>query len=171
REPLRIWSAACATGEEPLTIAMALHQAGWFDRIPIEIYASDVSPAAICAAQRGFYRERAFRTLPSALRERYFTEKPGGWEILPEIHSRIAWRRANLTNKSEIADLARSHVIFCRNVFIYFSDAVIRKVASMFAEYMPAPGHLFLGAAESLLKVTTDFHLQELGPAFVYLKE
>jgi chemotaxis protein methyltransferase CheR len=171
KEPLRIWSAACATGEEPITIAMALHQAGWFDRIPIEIYASDVSPAAICAAQRGFYRERAFRSLPSALRKRYFTETSGGWEILPEIHSRIAWRRANLTNKSEIADLARSHVIFCRNVFIYFSDAVIRNVVSMFAEYMPAPGYLFLGAAESLLKFTTDFRLQELGPAFVYLKE
>jgi chemotaxis protein methyltransferase CheR len=171
REPLRIWSAACATGEEPITIAIALHQAGWFDRIPIEIYASDVSPAAICAAQRGFYKERAFRSLPSALRERYFTEKSGGWEILPEIHSRIAWRRANLTNKPEIADFARSNVIFCRNVFIYFSDTVIRNVVSMFAEYMPAPGYLFLGAAESLLKFTTDFRLQELGPAFVYLKE
>ena len=171
REPLRIWSAACATGEEPITIAMALHQAGWFDRIPIEIYASDVSPAAICAAQRGFYKERAFRSLPSALRERYFTEKSGGWEILPEIHSRIAWRRANLTNKPEIADFARSNVIFCRNVFIYFSDTVIRNVVSMFAEYMPAPGYLFLGAAESLLKFTTDFRLHELGPAFVYLKE
>ena len=171
REPLRIWSAACASGEEPITIAIALHQAGWFDRMPIEIYASDVSPAAICAAQRGVYRERAFRTLPPELRERYFTATSGGWEIVPEIHSRITWRRANLTNKSEIADLACSRIIFCRNVFIYFSDAVIRKIVSMFAEYMPVPAYLFLGAAESLLKFTTDFRLQELGSAFVYSKE
>src|SRR5262245_35663803 len=70
-EPLRVWSAACASGEEPITIAMALDQAGWFERIPIEIYASDMSAAAICQAQRGLYRERAFRSLPSELRDRY----------------------------------------------------------------------------------------------------
>src|SRR5690349_16847191 len=71
REPLRIWSAACASGEEPISIAMALDQAGWFARIPIEIYASDMSPAAMCVAERGIYRERSFRRLPAELRDRY----------------------------------------------------------------------------------------------------
>src|SRR5215216_6806973 len=68
---LRIWSAACATGEEPLTLAMALNEAGWFDRAAIEIYASDASAAAIDRARQGVYRERSFRNLPPRLRERY----------------------------------------------------------------------------------------------------
>src|SRR4051812_26084108 len=63
REPLKIRSAACATGEEPLTIAMALEEAGWFDRATIEIYASDASTSAIEKARRGVYRERSFRNL------------------------------------------------------------------------------------------------------------
>src|SRR5688572_237466 len=70
--PLRIWSAACATGEEPYTIAIALAEAGWSDR-PIEILASDASEAALEKARAGFYRERSFRALPPGLREKYFT--------------------------------------------------------------------------------------------------
>ncbi|HEX7334430.1 MAG TPA: CheR family methyltransferase, partial [Pyrinomonadaceae bacterium] len=64
---LRIWSAACATGEEPLTIAIALNEAGWFERAPIEILASDASSKAIDRASQGVYRERAFRNLPPQL--------------------------------------------------------------------------------------------------------
>ena len=169
-EPLKIWSAACASGEEPATIAMALDQGQWLDRIPVEIHASDMSSAAICAAHRGIYREHAFRRMPSELRNRYFTPVSDGWEIEPEIRRRIAWRRANLTDRSDIEDLARSHVIFCRNVFIYFSEATIREVVKLFGEFMPQPGYLFLGAAESLLKFTTQFHLEEIGGAFVYVK-
>ena len=85
-QPLRIWSAACATGEEPLSIAMALNEAGWFDRAAIEIYASDASAAAIEKARRGVYRERSFRSLPPRLREKYFTEEQGGSRIAPSLH-------------------------------------------------------------------------------------
>jgi chemotaxis protein methyltransferase CheR len=169
--PLRIWSAACASGEEPITIAMALDQAGWLRRIPIEIFASDASAAAICAATEGVYRERAFRNLPSELRDHYFSPVPGGWKINAGIHKRIQWRIANLTNSSNIEGLAHAQVIFCRNVFIYFSEAAILKTVKLFADCMPQPGYLFLGAAESLLKFTTDFELREIGGAFAYVKD
>jgi chemotaxis protein methyltransferase CheR len=169
-EPLRIWSAACASGEEPLTIAMAIDQSGWYDRHAIEIFASDMSPAALCAAQRGIYRERSLRNLPSTLRDRYFTPVAEGWKIDPEIHRRIVWRSVNLTSRSDIEELSRSRVIFCRNVFIYFAEAAIRKTVALYEECMPQPGYLFLGAAESLLKFRTRFQLEELGGAFVYVK-
>jgi chemotaxis protein methyltransferase CheR len=169
-EPVRIWSAACASGEEPLTIAMALEDAGWFARHPIEIYASDMSSAAICDAQRGIYRERAFRSLPSELRSRYFRSVASGWEVDPLIQRRVQWRRANLMNRSEIEDLAASRVIFCRNVFIYFTESTIKKVVQVFEDCMPDPSYLFLAAAESLLKFTTKFSLAEIGDAFVYVK-
>src|SRR5215211_2543382 len=72
--PLRIWSAACATGEEPLTIAIALNEAGWFERAQIEIQASDASSKAIERAVQGVYKERAFRNLSPDLRDRYFEQ-------------------------------------------------------------------------------------------------
>jgi chemotaxis protein methyltransferase CheR len=76
--PIRIWSVPCATGEEPLTIAMVLNEAGWFARAPIEIHASDGSPAGIAKAQTATYRGRAFRALSPALREKYFVPVEDG---------------------------------------------------------------------------------------------
>jgi len=171
RDPLRIWSAACATGDEPFTIAMALQEAGWFARAPIEIVASDASVIALDKARRGVYRERAFRALPDALREKYFQPVPGGWSISPQLLVRVRFQRANLVIPSEIADLAAAPVIFCRNVFIYFSPEAIRRTVKYFAQRMPPEAHLFVGVSESLLKLTTDFDLQEVGAAFTYVKK
>jgi chemotaxis protein methyltransferase CheR len=168
--PLRIWSAACATGEEPLSIAMALAEAGWFERAPIEIYATDASRAAIARARRGVYRERSFRSLPPQLRARYFRAEPDGWRIAPELHAKIKWGTANLRAEAEVGLMASARIIFCRNVFIYFSEAAIRQTVRWFAERMPTPGYLFVGASESLLRLTTDFQFQEIGGAFVYVK-
>ncbi len=165
--PLRIWSAACATGEEPYTIVMALHAAGWGSH-PIDVCASDASEAAIEKARAGIYRERSFRVLPPELRPRYFRPVAGGWEINRDIADRVRFQRANLVVPAEIADFASARAVFCRNVFIYFSNAAIKRVAASFAARMPAKGHLFIGASESLLKVSPDFELTEINQAFVY---
>jgi chemotaxis protein methyltransferase CheR len=168
---LRIWSAACATGEEPLTLAMALNEGGWFDRAAIEIYASDASVAAIDRAQRGVYRERSFRSLPTHLRDKYFSQENNGWRVAPGLHSKVKWATANLMKESDVAVFATAAIIFCRNVFIYFSDNTIRKTVRTFARHMPTPGYLFVAASESLLRLTTEFQFQEIGGAFVYVKE
>ncbi len=169
--PLRIWSAACATGEEPISIAMALNENGWFDRARIEIHATDASSVAIERARRGLYRERAFRSLPAELREKYFTEENGVRRVAPELHSRIKWATANIMNESDVAQFATSPIIFCRNVFIYFSDDAIQKTVRQFAARMPEPGYLFTAASESLLRLTTTLQFQEIGGAFVYVKQ
>lgn len=165
--PLRIWSAACATGEEPYTIVMALHEAGWGSH-PIDVCASDASEAAIEKARAGVYRERSFRALPLELRQRYFRPVAGGHEISREIAARVRFQRANLVVPAEIAEFAAAHVIFCRNVFIYFSNTAIARVAASFAARMSPSGCLFIGASESLLKVSPDFELTEIKQAFVY---
>jgi len=169
-EPLRIWSAACATGEEPLTIAMVLNERGWFDRAPIEIVATDASAAAVEKARRGVYRERSFRALAPHLVAKYFTEESGSWRVAPELKARIRWGVANLATASDICELATSRVIFCRNVFIYFSAEAIRRTITLFSHLMASPGYLFIGASESLLKLTADFDFQEIGGAFVYVR-
>ena len=168
--PLRIWSAACATGEEPLTIAIALNEAGWFERAQIEIRASDASSKAIARATQGVFRERAFRNLPPELRARYFEPEGSGWRVRSDIHSRISWSIANLMEESQIAPLAAADFIFCRNVFIYFSESAIGRVVGSFSRFIRPPGYLFVGAAESLLRLTTDFTLTEIDDAFVYAK-
>jgi chemotaxis protein methyltransferase CheR len=177
--PLRIWSAACATGEEPLTIAMALNEAGWLGRAPIEIYATDISPAAIAKAQAGIYRERSFRALPEHLRKRYFVPwrplersefEPAQWQVAPWLRALIRWDVVNLVSDKDVQRMPTMHVIFCRNVFIYFSESSIRRTVRLFSQILVAPGYLFVGASESLLRLTADFELQEVGGAFVYVK-
>jgi chemotaxis protein methyltransferase CheR len=169
RGPVRIWSAACATGEEPLTIAIALAEAGWFDRADVEIWASDTSPAALDRAGRGVYRERSFRALPPALRDKYFTPADGGWQVDPGLKARVRYSRANLLDPAETRDLAAAPFIFCRNVFIYFSGPTVARVVARFAERMPRPGYLFLGVSESLVRARTAFELEEISGAFVYV--
>jgi chemotaxis protein methyltransferase CheR len=168
--PLRIWSIPCATGEEPLTLAMLLEEAGWFDRAPIELHGSDGSAAAITRARAGVYRERAFRALPPALRDRYFVREGEGWRVDRALQARVRWSVVNLVSEAQARLLADSPIIFCRNLFIYFSEASIRRTVSFFARTMPSPAHLCVGVSESLLNHTTDFELEEVGGAFMYVK-
>ena len=167
----RIWSAACCSGEEPLSIAMALAEAGVLGRHPVEIVASDASDAMLARARRGVYGERSFRALPAALRDRYFTREAGGWRIDPAIHGMVRWTRANIVDADDVAPLAAAaDVVFCRNVLIYFADETVAHVARLLAAGMPDDAHLCLGASESLTRVSSAFELVEVGGAFMYTK-
>lgn len=169
-KPLRIWSAACATGEEPYSLAMALIEAG-FGRHPISIVASDASRSAIEHARQAVYRERSFRALPAELRAKYFVPaERGESRLLVERLLPVSFRRANVVSEVDTAELAAAPVIFCRNVFIYFSPESTRRTAQQFARAMPQGGHLFIGASETLLKLTPAFDLQEICDAFVYVR-
>ena len=134
KKNLSIWSAACASGEEPLTLAMALHERGLLDRHKIDIHASDASPRALVKARAGCYGERAFRNLAPKLKDRYFTARSGKDCILPRLHGNVRWHKANLLQHEEIAPLAKSPFIFCRNVFIYFSERSIKKTVDFFSQ-------------------------------------
>ena len=173
RRRVRIWSIPCATGEEPLSLAMALEEQGWFDRLEIELHASDASEAALRKAAAGHYGVRAFRQLPVALREKYFDAVPGGreWQVRKSLHARVtSWTRVNIVRPDEMTRLAGSDIVFCRNLFIYFAEATIRAVTGRLADGMTSPGFLCVGAAESLLRLTTQFDLQDVGGAYVYVK-
>jgi len=168
--PLRVWSAACATGEEPTTLAIALREAGWGEH-PIVINASDGSESALAKANAGIYRERSFRALPAELREKYFTAKADGSHLRRDLLLPITYSRANLVAVAEVAPLARAEVVFCRNVFIYFSPESIRRTVASFAVGMPPGGYLFVGASESLLKLTNQFEITEVQDCFAYLRQ
>jgi chemotaxis protein methyltransferase CheR len=127
-QPIRIWSVPCASGEEPLTIAMVLEETGWFHRARIEIHASDGSEAQIERARAARYRERSFRALPQELREKYFEADNGAFRPTAALQRRInSWSVVNLMATTEVARHARSPVIVCRNAFIYFSPQSVRR--------------------------------------------
>jgi chemotaxis protein methyltransferase CheR len=174
RRIIRIWSIPCASGEEPLSIAMALSEANAFAEARIEIHASDASEAALTKARAGRYGPRSFRQLPGDLKEKYFTREGAKdeWTIKPDLLARVtSWSRVNIVNAAERDPRASSDIIFCRNLFIYFTPGCVREVALNLARAMPSPGYLCVGAAESLLKAGAGLDLQELGGAYVYVKQ
>ena len=173
RRAIRIWSVPCATGEEPLSLAMALTEAGWFGRVPIELHAGDASGEALDRARRGRYGMRAFRQLPPEFRERYFDydAQAGEWVARPALHQRVSsWVRINVMQPAELRALKGADVVFCRNLFIYFREAGVRQVVNGLAALMSSPGFLCVGAAESLLRLGTPFDLEDVGGAYVYVK-
>lgn len=169
RGQVRIWSAACCTGEEPLSIAMALADARLFPDPRIQIIASDASPAMIAKARAGLFGERSFRNLPPGWRDRFFHQEGNRWRIDPRLHATVAWHVVNLLDAAEVTALPRPDVVFCRNVLIYFSDAAITRVVDTLSRHMPPNGMLFIGAAESLTRLSTSFMLDEVENAFVYI--
>jgi chemotaxis protein methyltransferase CheR len=171
RDRLRIWSMPCATGEEPLSIAMALTEAGWFDRLDVELHAADASEAALRRARAGRYTERAFRQLSPERRDRYFTKSDNEWVVRPELHARVrSWTRVNAVKPDQWGAAAHADVVFCRNLFIYFEPRTVERVVQALAAAMLSPAYLCVAAAESLLRLSTPFTLHTMGAAFVYVR-
>lgn len=169
-KPFRIWSAACSTGEEPLSVLMALDDAGWLKKIQFEILASDLSQLAIKKAKEGLYNERSVRYLPLKIKSRYFTSEANKWRIVKDIHSHVQWRIINLQNESDRAMVPMQNTIFCRNVFIYFKDETIRNIVENLFLRLYSRGYLFIGVTESLFRIPNRFELIEAGNTFVYRK-
>ncbi|HKN67528.1 MAG TPA: protein-glutamate O-methyltransferase CheR [Gemmatimonadaceae bacterium] len=169
--PLRIWSAGCCSGEEAVSLAIALAEQGLLDRQPIEIVATDASAEAIARAERGSYPHRSFRQLPGHLKAKYFvTDGSDRWRPIESLRRSIHWAVANLVIPEDVKRYAACDVIFCRNVFIYFSDDAIRSTVRLFTEYLSPDGFLFVGASESLGRLGVALELAEIGGAFTYVK-
>jgi chemotaxis protein methyltransferase CheR len=170
RGRLSMWSAGCSTGEEVYSIAVAVKESGLFNQAEIRIFGSDISRRCVTAARRGVYGASAFRNTPAELRRRYFSERPDGVHVNEELRALCNFGQLNLVNPERAAVVGRVHVIFCRNVLIYFDNASRRRVIEMFYERLLPGGFLLLGHSESLLNVSTAFELVHLREDLVYRK-
>ncbi|WP_433935840.1 protein-glutamate O-methyltransferase CheR [Sorangium cellulosum] len=166
----RIWSAACATGEEPLTIAMLLAERGLLDKV--EIVASDVSARALARARGGVYGPRSIRSNapPPPFAGRWLQVAPDRVTVSAELQRAIDWRRINLLDAADVASLGQFDVIACRNVLIYFHDNTARWVVSNLSGALAAGGVLLVGVSESLLRLGTALSCEERGGVFMYRK-
>jgi chemotaxis protein methyltransferase CheR len=165
---VRIWSAACATGEEPISIAVLLARAGVLDAV--ELVASDISLGALDRARRGQYGRRAHRAIPEGAPP--WIRVDGERAIVDEsLRRRIDWRRINLFDPSSVASLGRFDAIACRNVLIYFDDGTVRKVVTSLGAALHSGGELLIGASESLMRFGSLFSCVERSGVFVYRME
>lgn len=154
---IRIWSAACSTGQEPYSMVMALTEllgdlTGW----DIQVLATDISDAAVRHASAGRYAVHEIRRgmRPDFLKK-YFTEDAQGWKIKDEIRGVIAFKRLNLLEPFTI--LGMFDVIFCRNVAIYFSPEVRKDLFMRLAAQLTPDGALLVGSSESLTDLGERF--------------
>jgi len=148
-QKLRIWSAACSTGQEPYSIAMLLATlAPAVLPGEVEIVATDYSPKALARARAGLYSQfEVQRGLPAHLLVRFFQQTPAGFRIADDVRKYVTFQEQNLLLSYGL--LGSFDVIFCRNVLIYFDRPVKRDVFDRLAAALTPTGFLFLGAAET----------------------
>jgi chemotaxis protein methyltransferase CheR len=155
---IRILSAACAAGEEAYTLAIVAQQTGLFAAAwRVRVTGIDVDPRALERAACGQYTGHAFRGVTEEVRDRYFRRVDDKWTIDPQIQDVVTFQRANLVSRSWVRDLAPQHVVFCRNVLIYFDDEGITRAAAALYDVLAPGGYLFLGHAETLSRVPNRF--------------
>lgn len=170
RKDIKIWSAACSTGEEPYTIAMILMEKADAVAIRKEIYGSDISDSVLNSAKTGVYGSYAVRNVPDTYLKKYFVNTNQQYSISPAVKSLIKFMKINLIDDKEVRAVRGVDVIFCRNVLIYFDDkAKQRAVANLYDSLRPN-GYLFIGTSESLHNVTRAFRPIVINKVIVYQK-
>jgi chemotaxis protein methyltransferase CheR len=162
----RVWSAACASGEEPHTLAILLAARGLLGEV--ELVASDLSAAALERARSGRFGRRALRAELPELAQPWLAADAGGVTANAALTRAISWRQINLVEDEAARGLGTFDVILCRNVLIYFSDDVVRKVVERLAAQLRPQGALLVGVSESLLRFGTSLRCEELNGVFVY---
>ncbi len=143
---LKIWSAACSTGDEPYSLVMALSR-----HIPlnqIKIMATDLDKTVIAKAKVGLYAEKSIAAVPMDLRKKYFTQVGGSYKISDEIKARVEFKEHNLLKDSYPSDY---HLIVCRNVLIYFTEEAKDEVFRKFCKSLSRGCLLFFGSTEQIM--------------------
>lgn len=170
-QPLRIWSAACSTGQEPYSIAMVISEYRRRNpgrlRRPVELLATDVSKPVVDAAREGVYELLALGRGLSADRQRqYFTQlASGSWQVKKEIRDMVTFREHNLLERF---NFGKFDIIFCRNVLIYFSSELKQDILVRTHGALRSGGYLILGASESLNGLNQYYEMVQCRPGIIY---
>ena len=162
RQNVRIWCAACSTGQEPYSTVMTLFE---YAKKPtmlkpdgLEIIATDISPSTLYIANAGMYDEFAMaRGMPPAYMKSYFEKKGRFWSITEKVKKPIRFKRFNL--QDNFFNLGKFDIVFCRNVAIYFSDTFKKQLFDKIANALNKGGYFFLGASESITGSSDRFHM------------
>ena len=168
---LRIWSAGCASGDEPYSLAIILREvindlASWRP----EIVATDIDENMLEHARRAVFSDRSVHHVPAEYLGRHIIAEAGGHRVHPDTKKLVEIRHLNLSSREEMRSMRNFDVIFCRNVLIYFDDASRKAVVDHFYNSLNPGGYLFLGHSESVGRVTSAFKLIRSGEHLAYQK-
>lgn len=157
KKSIRIWSAACSSGQEPYSLSMVLDElasklAGW----RVEIVATDISAEMVARARAGIYSQfEVQRGLPVQLLVKYFQQDGDRWQLNEKIRRMVTFREFNLLQDPR--PLGNFDIVFCRNVLIYFDQETKRKVLEGVSRQIAPDGYLYLGGAETVISITDKF--------------
>lgn len=172
----RIWSAGCGTGQEPYSIAMAVHDfiggnpAKQLRPDHFPILATDVSGRSLNVAREGRYLQRDLdRGVTNEQRNRFFHPQGEFWVVNDDVRNSIEFRQLNFIDP--ISNFGPFEIIFCRNVMIYFDATTRERLSNQFHRLLSAGGLLIVGAAESLYGLNTPFESELIGQTFAYRKK
>ncbi|QXE00277.1 protein-glutamate O-methyltransferase CheR [Terribacillus sp. DMT04] len=145
KKPLKIWSAACSTGEEPYTLAILLDR--YAKGTSYTIHATDLDQRVLETAQNGKYTDRALKEMPAAIKSAYFTQNGPIYQIKDELKQHIQFKQHNL-----LADAYETNydLIICRNVLIYFTEEAKANIYHKFSNSLANNGYLFVGSTEQI---------------------
>ena len=167
----KMWSAACSTGEEPLTLAMmlledGLQAKGW----NIDILASDICDNVLKPAAAGVYEKYSLRNTPETYLKKYFQATGESYASAKKVRDLVRYRKINLMDSIEMRMVRGIDIIFCRNVLIYFDDNSKKKVIAHLYDSLNKGGYLFVGFSESLHNITRLFRPVSIERSVVYQK-
>jgi chemotaxis protein methyltransferase CheR len=167
---IRIWSAACSTGEEAYSLAILLKEYGLASKAAFDIIGTDINSDVVDFAKKGEYRGMSFRGVPPNFQQLNFTQKGLVFEIKDEFKQKVHFQVGNLISPTLPMQLGKFDIIFCRNVLIYFDLEGKKKVLDMFYNCLNTPGYLYLGHSESTLKIENKFSMQNFGSGVFHIK-
>jgi chemotaxis protein methyltransferase CheR len=166
---LRLLSAGCSSGEEPYTLAMLVRDEPRLSGWDVRVHGFDVNPTAVARARAGRYSSWSLRQTSPELRARFFEPAGREFRVVDDVKAIVALEQRNIV--ADDAALWPAHaydVVFCRNVLMYLAPEAMRAVVARLASALVPGGYLFLGHAETLRGVSTEFHLRQAHGAFYY---
>lgn len=169
-QEIKIWSAGCATGEEPYSIAMAIMENFFPAGMNVSIFGTDISAAALNMAKEGVYSKGSMRAIDTGSLNKYFTRKDGRYCLSDQVKQRVRFDLLNLTEAYFPFEKNSIDVVFCKNVIIYFRLETVKTIIRRLYDMLTEGGYLFLGHSESLWQISDDFKLEEVGGVFFYRK-
>ncbi len=169
---LRIWSAACSTGEEPYTIAIVLQEMRTvLSGFNVEILASDINESVIQSARRGVYGENTLRNVEPHLQKKYFVPEGHCMRVSDTLKNMVRFFNLNLNEPRRLKMMRNIDVVFCKNVMIYFDTVVKKRVVESLYDSLNPGGILFVSPSESLHDCSRSFKPVHVKFGIVYRKE
>ena len=170
---LKIWSAACSSGEEPYTLAILIleHLKPRYPDLNVDIIGTDINTAVIDMARIAEYSHYAIRSMPELYVKKYFENVNGLYHLRKEVKNVVRFEYKNLFDRQMMRQMTHFDFIFCSNVLIYFDQKAKIQVVGDLYDSLNRGGYLFIGSSEMLHKISNAFKLVSFPRMTVYKKE